>query len=228
MQSGIWVAFHVTHGFWSSAFGPLGLSVKIWTAEAATSSQWVICVHCGVYLQCGLPMAWKQRGWGVPADPAVPLRSTAKLILGVGWVTIPLSRPHPKEDGAVLRQPCFSINRASEIWKEQLWDTSLGLWVLTCSALWHWKSIAVTDDKSSSPKGAELRAHLSNAWFIQVHLGAPGKLQTQHLGALLSLTNMGCPIMSVSAKTVQVLQQFLDKAGRLWSPWRTVSNQKPS
>lgn len=66
----------------------------------------------------------------------------------------------------------------------------------------HWKSIAGTHDKSSSPKGAELRAHLSNAWFVQIDLGAPSKLQSQHSGALLSLTNMGCAVLPVSAQSV--------------------------
>lgn len=178
--------FYIAHRFWFSAFGNLGLAVEIWTAEAANNTQWVIYLQCGFYLQCGLPVAWKQRGWGGPADPAVPLRSTAKLILGVRWIAIPFHRPHPKENGALLRQPCVSINRVSKIWKEQLWDTSLGLLVLAFSALWHWKSIAVTDDESSSPKGAELRAHLSNAWLVQFHLGAQvsSRPSTQVLGFL--------------------------------------------
>lgn len=146
-------------------------------------------------------MAWKQRGWGGPAHPAVPLRGTAKL-MSVGWVTILLKRLLSKENGAVLRQLCVSMNTVSVIWEDQPSDTSIGLWVLPCWALWHRKSIAVIVDKSSSPKLAELRAPLSNAWLVQIHLGGPGKLQALHPGAFLSLTNVGCPVMSISAQSV--------------------------
>lgn len=64
-----------------------------------------------VYLHCALPMAWKNRHWGGPADSAVLLRGIAKVILGLGWVTNLFSRPCPKENGAVLNQPCVFINR---------------------------------------------------------------------------------------------------------------------